>query len=169
MFNWGTGTNRKLFPDQLSSNHPSIHSWCAGGCCVTLAERKRLYCVCVSRSGCNASTEGKGDERPIFAAPSLIRANDSVSHVSPLQIIDPLPALGPGFSLLGSRNKQAKSFGVLVFRCRGLICGVRVSLLDHPCYWFLDLCFPRWVLVVESMGWRKLVGDWLTELRGRGG
>jgi hypothetical protein len=80
-----------------------------------------------------------------------------------LQIIDHLPALGAGFSLLGSPNKQAESFGVLVFRCRGLFCGLCVFFWDHPCYWFLDLCFPRWVLVAESMGRRKLVGDWLND------
>jgi hypothetical protein len=72
--------------------------------------------VYVSLSRCNASREGKGEEQSIFAAPSLTRANISVSQVSALQIIDHLPALGAGFSLLGSPNNQAKSFGVLVFR-----------------------------------------------------
>jgi hypothetical protein len=126
----------------------------------------------LSLSRCNASTEGTGEEQLIFAAPSLTRANNSVSQVSALQIIDHLPALGACFSLLGSPNEQVKSFGVLVFRCRGLFCGVCVFFWDHPCYWFLDLCFPRWVLVVESMGRRKLVGDWLTDwltLHGGGG
>lgn len=56
MVNQGTGTNRKLFPDQLSSIHPSI----AGGCWFTLAERNRLYSVRVSLSRCNASTDGNG-------------------------------------------------------------------------------------------------------------
>ncbi len=88
----------------------------------------------VSLSRCNASTEGKGEEQPIFAARYLARANNSVSQVSALQIIDHLAALGAGFSLLGSPSKQAKSFGVLVFRCRGLFCGVCVFFWDHPCY-----------------------------------
>jgi len=96
-------------------------------------------CVCLSlvatqvqrgRAKNNPSLE----EQPIIAARSLTRANNSVSQVSALQIIDHLPALGAGFSLLGSPNKQAKSFGVLVFRCRGLFCGVCVFFWDHPCY-----------------------------------
>jgi hypothetical protein len=53
----------------------------------------------VPLSRCNASTDGKREEQPIFAAPSLTRANDSVSQVSALQIIDHIPALGASFSL----------------------------------------------------------------------
>jgi hypothetical protein len=126
--------------------------------------RKQLpiLCVCVSLSRCNASTDGKGEEQPIFAAPSLFRADNSVFQVSAphyrssitFQLLVPVSRC---WVVLITKQR------VLVFRCRGLFCGVCVFFWDHPCYWFLDLCFPRCVLVTESMRRRKLVRDWLTD------
>jgi hypothetical protein len=120
-------------------------------------------CVCVSRSLVATQVQrGREEERPIFGAPSLTRANNSVSQVSAphyrssitSQLLVPVSRCWVGLI-----NKQR----FLEFWCRGLFCGVCVIFWDHPCYWFLELCFPRWVLVAESMGRRKLVGDWLTD------
>jgi hypothetical protein len=144
--------------------HPSIHSWCAGGCWFTLAERNRLYSLSLFLFlSLSLQRKYRGEVgRTTHFCCSFPHSRQQLSfpgQCTALQIIHHLPALGAGFSLFGSPNNQATSFGVLVFRCRGLFCGVCVFFWDHPCYRFLDLCFPRWVLVAEYMGRRKLVGD----------
>ncbi len=61
-----------------------------------LWQKGSAFTVCVYLSlSLQRQYRGEGDEQPIFAAPSLTRANNSVSHVSALQIIDPPLLLVP--------------------------------------------------------------------------
>ncbi len=58
---------------------------------------------------------GKGEEQPFFAAPSLTRANTQFPRTVHRTTDHRSPASSwcRFFSLFGSPNKQAKSFGVL--------------------------------------------------------
>jgi hypothetical protein len=66
--------------------HASIHPFMVRWWMLVYSGRKEPPLLSLSfsfsLSRCNASTEGKWEEQPIFAAPSLTRANNSVSQVS---------------------------------------------------------------------------------------